>query len=136
MKTFFILLFAFSSTLTFAGLPITCVTRERLGDRPIMKFKINDKVNHEDTRGNVWKHYLIGITPAEGFRKISYASGVVLDSSIGLTFVEKDFVIGKASAAFDKKLKVYNGTASISHVDRGHEYEIKCAPQESLDLLL
>lgn len=116
------------------AIPLTCVSEEKAGNTPLLRFKINDKVTYTAFNGN-WELYKIGVTPAEGFRKIVYGTGVVDGNRIGMSFVKDDFVIGKATATFSEKKGYYIGVAGINIVRNGKVLAVKCIDSDREELL-
>lgn len=81
-----------SSQLSWA-MPYRCLSAETLDGKAIVNAKINGK-----RLVNGFEQYLIGVTPATGFRFSTYGSGQVDEASISLTLVDDHFIVGTISA--------------------------------------
>lgn len=95
MKSFLFLALIISSQ-AFA-LPYTCESEEMENNKPVLRFRVNPKVEV-----NGWRLYMVGVTPAHGFRQIVYGSGSADKNGIRMTFVKDDFVIGSVNAELHK----------------------------------
>ncbi len=109
------------------ALPVVCESTKMLEGRPVLRFKINEKKPYVDTNGREWDLYVVGVTPAKGFRKVVRATGHVTKKEIAATFVDKDFVIGKVMAKSHAVNGFYEGTAQMSGVGHNPELAVTCS---------
>lgn len=126
MKTIIAALFI---TFSFSALalPVVCESTKMLDGRPVLRFKINDKKPYVDSNGHEWDLYVVGVTPAKGFRKVLRASGVVSKKEIGVTFLDKDFIVGSARVMSYARNGYYEGEAQMSGVGHNPKLAVTCA---------
>lgn len=110
-------------------MPFTCESVEKIGDKPVMRFRINDKAPVIDN-GIVRKLHVVGVTPHEGFRKIIYGQGRLTASEIGMTFLKDSFVLGKVEVYNRGEEGVYEGEARISDFNKGKPTPVRCIDSE------
>lgn len=129
MKVFISLVF-FSVSVAQA-MPYTCESTERTSDnQPLMRFRINGKVT-VDQNGRAWKMHMVGVTKPDGERFIIYGQGRLTDSEIGMTFVQKSYVIGSVQAYSRGEEGIYEGEARINYVNHSQYTEVRCVKDKN-----
>jgi hypothetical protein len=92
MKTILPLLLL-ALTQTSWAMPYRCVSEETIDGKAVVSAKIND----ERLVDGFYK-FLLGVTPATELRFKTYGQGHVTETSIGLTFVDNQFIVGSLLA--------------------------------------
>lgn len=114
------------ATSVAQAMPYTCESLDRIQDRPVLRFRINPERDVRDKSGNTWRHYLIGVTPHEGFREIIYASGKADEKMISMTFVKDSFVLGSVGVESRNLDGIYEGEARIGGFAKGRTLQFTC----------
>jgi len=119
------------SLISFSALavPYRCMSVEKHENgNPIVNLKVNAQRDYLDTRGNTWRHYYLGFTPATGTpfsRFTAYGQGSATDERISLTLLDRDFIIGTLNAKRVTGSNLMTGVLRLNKIKPG-DIEIEC----------